>query len=396
MSANDQLSNGKKRFDEKMKRVMDAVELKQPDRVPIIGGFQSFVQHWAGVSVGDSLRDYELTEKIYDDFFEEFDPDLAWDPVFMYPINAFETLGLDWMRWPGNGLPDESIYQFIEGEYMHEDEYQEFIFDPTRFVLTKWIPRSFKKLDGLKYLTGLSNSVWLGFYNSFYPFAMPEVQESLKTLMKGAEEIAAWYAFLLTYRAKMEAKGLPIAWGAFGFAPFDMLGDTMRGTEEMLIDMLLRPEEVKAACEKFVPIAIESAVNSSAVTGNKFVNMFLHKGVDEFMSVDQLNEFYWPTLKKVIDGVVEAGLVPVVYTEGTYDTRLETLRDVPKGKVIYHFEYVDMKRAKEVLGDVACIAGNVPNSLLHFGKPEEVKEYVKILLRIVLKVVDSSLILVVY
>lgn len=44
---------------------------------------------------------------------------------------------------------------------------------------------------------------------------------------------------------------------------------------------------------------------------------------------------------------------------------------------MYHFERVDMRRAKEILRDVACITGNVPNSLLISGSPDQVKDYCK-------------------
>ena len=58
---------------------------------------------------------------------------------------------------------------------------------------------------------------------------------------------------------------------------------------------------------------------------------------------------------------------PYVYIEGDYTCRLETIADVPKGKVVYHFEQVDIYKAKEILGGVACISGNVPNALLCTG-----------------------------
>ena len=107
-------------------------------------------------------------------------------------------------------------------------------------------------------------------------------------------------------------------------------------------------------------------MNWAKGSGRQFVWIWLHKGVDEFMSNDDYQTFYWAPLKKVIQGLIDADLVPVLYGEGKYDTRLEILRDVPVGKVIYHFEHVDMARAKDVLGDVACITGNVPNTLPAF------------------------------
>ncbi len=93
------------------------------------------------------------------------------------------------------------------------------------------------------------------------------------------------------------------------------------------------------------------------------------------MSEKQFHTFYWPYLRRVILGCVEQGLVPTLFAEGGYNTRLEIISDLPKGKVIWHFDQTDMKRAKEILGDKACIMGNVPTSLLVTGTPNEVKAY---------------------
>lgn len=109
----------------------------------------------------------------------------------------------------------------------------------------------------------------------------------------------------------------------------------------------------------------------------------LHKGAGGFMSDEQFKTFYWPTLKELILALDEAGVIPYVYTEGDYTPRLEYLVDVPKGKVLYHFETVDIYKAKELLGDVACISGNVPLSLLNTGTVQQVKDYVKELIDVV-------------
>jgi len=62
------------------------------------------------------------------------------------------------------------------------------------------------------------------------------------------------------------------------------------------------------------------------------------------------------------------------YAEGDYLPRLEIIKDMPRGKVIWFFERMDMAKAKEVLGDNACIAGNLPASVLCTGTPQEVTE----------------------
>jgi uroporphyrinogen-III decarboxylase len=54
---------------------------------------------------------------------------------------------------------------------------------------------------------------------------------------------------------------------------------------------------------------------------------------------------------------------------------LEYFLELPKGKIVVHFDQTDMFRAKEILKDHACIMGNVPSSLLQVGSPQDVEEY---------------------
>jgi uroporphyrinogen-III decarboxylase len=72
--------------------------------------------------------------------------------------------------------------------------------------------------------------------------------------------------------------------------------------------------------------------------------------------------------------LIAEGLVPFPFAEGDYMPRLEIIKDVPRGKVIWYFEAMDMAKAKKVLGNRACIAGNLPASILCTGTPQEVKE----------------------
>ena len=73
-------------------------------------------------------------------------------------------------------------------------------------------------------------------------------------------------------------------------------------------------------------------------------------------------------------GLIDAGLTPCPFMEGTYESRLEIIADIPAGKAVYAFERTDIFKAKEILGDRVCIKGNVPSSLLCTGTPEQVKE----------------------
>ena len=80
-----------------------------------------------------------------------------------------------------------------------------------------------------------------------------------------------------------------------------------------------------------------------------------------------IRDRYWPCLQKWILALIEHNITPVVYTEGAYNTRLKYLKEVPKNKVVYHFENVDLKLAKKELGDTACLMGGFPVYSVRYG-----------------------------
>ena len=103
--------------------------------------------------------------------------------------------------------------------------------------------------------------------------------------------------------------------------------------------------------------------------------MPLHKGADGFMSDKQYETFYWPTLKKVIMTLVNEGVLVMLFAEGGYNTRFDYIKELPRGATAWWFDQTDIVKAKKELGDMCCIMGNVPTSLMMTGTPEEVKEY---------------------
>jgi len=172
-------------------------------------------------------------------------------------------------------------------------------------------------------------------------------------------------------------KGFPAFSAGFSKAPFDVIGDSLRGTQGVLTDMFRHPDELKEACERITPFMIKLGVAACKATGHIMPFMPLHKGADGFMSDEQFRTFYWPTLRKVIIGLIDEGIVPQLFAEGGYNQRLEVISDIPKGKTVWWFDTVDMARAKETVGKVSCIAGNVPLSLLCTGTPSDVTSYCK-------------------
>ena len=178
------------------------------------------------------------------------------------------------------------------------------------------------------------------------------------------------------------SNGFPGTFGAFCKAPFDTLGDTMRGTRGIMLDKFRQPKKLLAAVERLVPLAIDMGVRSAGTVDNPIVFIPLHKGADGFMSNDDFKTFYWPTLKAVILGLINEGIVPYLFVEGGYNQRLDFIADpdIPKGTTIWIFDQTDMKEVKKRFNGWACFGGNVPVSMLKAGTPQDVEDYVKQLL----------------
>ncbi|MGB9886650.1 MAG: uroporphyrinogen decarboxylase family protein [Moorellales bacterium] len=372
-------------YQERLKRIEDAIALRVPDRVPItvgVGGF--FAARYSGISYQDYMYDPEKIMAAAIRTHEDFQPDLASNPFGLFYLGPMlDAVGFRQLRWPGRGVGFNDPYQFVEGEYMKPEEYDHFISDPSDWMMRRYLPRVCGALEPFSRIAPMRDVYAHGGFHHLAPFATEEVQRALQALVKAGEAAAVAARYAERFREEMAKRGFPQIYGGMAQAPFDLIGDFFRGTQGILLDMYRRPDKLKRAMEVVIPWQIEGAVASAKASGNRGIFIALHKGSNEFMSLEQFKTFYWPGLREVIWGLVREGLTPMVFLESDYGTRLEIMRDVPEGKVVYHLEKTDIFRAKEILGDRVCLRGNVPSSLLCVGTPEEVREYCKKLIDVV-------------
>lgn len=384
-------------YKEREKRVLDAIALKKPDRVPILTHFSFFPAKYSGMTIEEVMYDPDKLWKAQWKTMTEFEPDMDNNPFGLRLLGPIlETLDFKQLKWPGHGVAPNVSYQFVEGEYMKADEYDHFLADPTDFMIRKYWPRIFGALKGFEKLSPLRNIITysIGTPTGFGIFSSPEVAEALEALKKAGEKSIQIATYSRKFTEKAKEAGFPMQYGGFSQAPFDTLGDYFRGTKGLMLDMYRRPDTVIKTCEKLLPIMIEMAVNATKVSGNPRVFIPIHKGLDGFMSMEQFKKFYWPTLRELIVTLIDKGLNPCLLWEGDCTSRLEIIKDIPQGKAMYAFEATDIFKAKEILGDTVCIRGNVPLSILATGTPDDVRAYCKKLIDIVGKgggyIIDSA------
>jgi hypothetical protein len=314
------------------------------------------------------------TEAAYDSFYDEYHPDWAFGPGFLFPVWALDEIGVEWIKWPGKHMDDlDASYQMTDEERMTQDELSEFAQDPTHFMLTKYLPRNYAALKPFEKFNFQFPVMARGAF-CLSPFSDTEMLECFAKIRKCNEGLAEWGKFVGYYNGKLVAKGYPVGSGCIGDTPFDMIGDTMRGMTNILIDMLECPDELAAALETAKRICVRSTLHRARLMGVKYVWFMLHNGFDSFMGNEDFGKFYWPGLKAQIDSLVENGLTPVIFCQGLYNNRMEFLKDVPKGKVVYSFESSDIVKAKRALGGTACVMGNIPAAALVTGTPGDMAD----------------------
>ena len=376
--------------DEREKRVKDAIELREPDRVPVTLGTGVFAARYAGLKASSMYYDQAAYREASKKTLLDFEPD---DAMVMGPMNSgtvMEMLDDKQYRWPGGNQPDDLSFQFVEREYMKADEYDLFLADPSDFVLRYYLPRTYGLLAPLPKLPPLRTLIFgMGIQGLTGVLTSPEYRKIGEILLKVQEEQTRLMQENIAFSREMAQLGFPsppIGQGrGITFTPFDVISDRLRGMRGIMLDIYRRPNQLLEACDRVMEWWLSICVPAEPDPKGRLrrAGMPLHRGSDGFMSKEQFEKFYWPHLKQCIEKNVELGFIAAPFWEGIWDNRLEYLLDLPKGRVIFHCEKTDVFKAKEVLGDHMCIQGGLPPTILQAGSPQDVDEYCKKLIKVV-------------
>jgi uroporphyrinogen-III decarboxylase len=365
---------------EREQRLMDAVELKTPDRVPISISFNYFPAKFTGTTTWAAYYDFPAWKQAYLKAARYYEPDRVL-VVLNQSGNVLEALDSKQLRWPGHGVSRYHTHQFVEGEYMKDDEYDLLLNDTSDFLVRFYLPRIYGSLVPAGKLPPL-NTLMMSL--PFHTLATPEFADMLEKLTQIAREAIQWQEETSALARELTELGYFCRMPMVGAgAPFDAISDFLRGMRGAMLDMFRRPEKLLRACEMMCRIQLDRIANAPQATVFSPVFMPLHRGAHGFMSLQQFETFYWPFLKNVIHALVDKGYTPDLFFEGNYTSRLKYIAELPKGKTIARFDQCDMAAAKEILGKTVCIAGNVPVSVLQVGTPDDVKKICKELIDVV-------------
>lgn len=365
---------------EREKRIWDAVELKVPDRVPVIFGGTFFACKYVGIPYSAAYYDTAGWKQAFKKMIVDMDPDAyGWEP--RESGIALEALQSNYTRWPGGTLPPDVPFQIAEKEYMKEEEYDLFLTDPTDYMMRYLLPRVYGSLEPLTKLPPL-----MGFGANVDAlarmFASKEFEPLVKAMKKAGDAEAERERILSTMIQEMAGLGFAEPLSARGgvMPPFSSFSNTFRTFNGVVKDMYRRPAKLKAALQLMLDFRIARANPAVKRPGHPTLGSSgeAHRVSDEFFSNKQFEEFVWPYWKTAMDKSYELGYeILSMFFEGKRDNQLHYFTQYPKRSMLIRFAESDIFRAKEMLGDKACIMGNVPISMLQVSSPSVVEEYCK-------------------
>jgi hypothetical protein len=369
---------------ERDKRIMDAIQLRITDRVPIICSMGYFPAKYTGIPCSAAYYDYDAWYAAYDKTLKDFQPDMIFPQGFM-PGKALEILSPKTMRWPGCGVEPYQGHQAIEIDNMKGDEYDLYMEDPSDYMFRIFMSRISEHMGGLSLLPRLSDLGGgpMGIQLLAMAFAEPKVSKAIRIIQKAGREMRKWRVKQEKFNRMILSYGFPEYFQGAAMPPFDVISHSLRGMSGTMTDMFRRPDKVVEMCEFILKKTLERPMPEPNENGYTRVFMTNTRGSDDFMSMKQFQTFYWPTFKKLVMAIIEQGATPCIFFEGNFTSRLEYLLEFPKGKLLARFDTTDIFRAKEILKDHICIEGNVPSSLLQMGTVEQVKEHCKKLIDVV-------------
>ena len=363
---------------EKEKRIMDAIRMRIPDRVPVICSLGYFVAKYTGIPSSAAYYDFPAWLAAYKKTIPDFPADLVFVQGFT-PGTALEILKPHSMRWPGFNLDEYSSHQSVEVEGMKADEYDAFLQDPSDFKLRINFSRAADDLAGLAELPNISEMGWGsgGAQQLAMALSSPKVARAVSVLQRTGREMKKYQRRQAQFAQMLLDMGVPQYTQFAAMPPYDLLSFGIRGMSGLMMDMFRQPDKVIAVCDQILQVTLDRPDPKPNRFGNIRVFMTVTRGSDNFLSKKQFDRFYWPTFRKLVHTLIDKGMTPCIFFEGNCDSRMEYLLEFPKGSMLVHLDWTDIYRAKDILRDHLCIQGNVPSTLLQTGTVQDVKDYCK-------------------
>ena len=261
-------------------------------------------------------------------------------------------------------MSESGVMQHPEVHCLEPEEYDDFIKDPMTFMIETLMPRLYRALD----TTPGRRAMVLA--------------EAVKA---NADHMAKVGQIMGQISAKY---GYPKSAAGRSTAPFDYMADFLRSFSNINKDMRRCPDKLLEACDAIVPMMLREGLgkNPEALPSYYRVSIPLHMG--SFISNQQFEKFWYPSMKKVMDGLVAYGHGVDLFVEDDWMRHMPLLNEFT-GSIRYQFEKGDPVYIKKLFTEqtpadsVHIITGFYKSDNLRYLTKEQCIDEAKKLLDIV-------------
>lgn len=340
-------------YQQRLNRYITANRNGMPDRVPLRPFAAEITAKHAGFTCQEVTHDYNKAFEAVIRCLKDYD----WDAVVPNMVYVWtgltQAMGLRYYGVPGIDVGPEVGFQYREppgqDAFMRPEEYDDLIADPVHFLYETWLPRVSAELSAGSYRSKLA-------------------------LVKGGMGMLSYFNAFGGQVARMRAEcGTPSAISGMLKAPLDVLADKFRGYLGLANDLMEIPDKVEAACRALMPHLGYIALTSADPNHELPIPVWMHRSCVPMISYEHFDRIFWPTFKPIVEALWAQGNQVLFYAEGKWDAHLDRFAELPDASIIYHIDRGDPAKVQSILGRKFCLSGGVPNAMLTFGKPEDVR-----------------------
>ena len=341
--------------EEKERRVLDAILLrKEPDRIPVTtGGLNFFPAKYAGITCAEYMFDAKKMTAAYLKTNDDFDFDLTFPSCIFNFGRWFTAAQLNLIKIPGRDLMVNSGYQYNEYERLKAEEYGEFLDKGLDFLVDTLVPR----ISPIFQMKRYRRPAYVG----------RVMLEALK-----------WVQTTVDVINQATARGHYNLMTGIAFPPYDVMSLIFRDLKGITKDMMKKERKLQlidllTKIEPYLTPLLSALPKFFGKDG-----IFFPSERAFSLSPRQFEQFYWPTLKKMIVSFVKDGNIPFLVWESDVTHIVHFLLELPTNisrRCCLMVDQSDIFEVNKILDGHMAIQGNVPLSTMCVGTPKDVEKY---------------------
>jgi len=334
-----------KLYQDRLNRIQKAIRLEPVEQIPSIYMGLAFSPRYMGMTVHEFCTNPDAAVEVTLAAMKRLG-DL--DGLNMMP-GGYQTLGLS-MLWlskvliPGIDLDENALWQVHEKEIMSVEDYDVIL-----------------------------DQGWEAFRDSLLPriMDMDLLQANLDWFRTKGAGVAA----------KFQEAGFVAMAGSATAVPFEPLCGA-RSMPKFFLDLYRMPDKVQAVMDVVLPSMVQDGIKGARGSGVSGIWLGGWRTASAMLAPKLWDRFAFPHFIQIANKLVEKGYTPILHLDQDWTRDLERFRELPARKCVVNPDgMTDIRKIKEQLGDHMAIMGDVPSSLFAAGTPEDIRNYIRDLVR---------------